>query len=180
MSPAAIDERATRVRPIQPVPVDERTIDAGEESCYGPSAGGDRPNKQKESSTLEPKNTRALPTQRRQDAPSQGPGVLKIEPLADGEASVLTALARIDARILHTHKQEPYWAERIAKLKEGLTTQFATQIAAYLLGDKTCGNDASPAERAAWSFARDMMVQVQPGFREKLAQEQGGLATLAR
>lgn len=101
---------------------------------------------------------------------------LKIESLADGESSILGEFARIETKYLDLYKDEPYWAERIEKLKMGLTTPMAKQIAAYLLGDETCGEDAPPAEQAAWKYAQDMMLQVQPGFRERLVRGEEEIA----
>jgi hypothetical protein len=93
---------------------------------------------------------------------------LEIQSLADGESSVLGAFARIEADILDRHKSEPYWAERISKLKEGLTTPFAQKIAAYILRDEELYDDATPAEQSAWKLAEKMMSQVQPGYRQKI------------
>ena len=100
---------------------------------------------------------------------SNGPKpLLEIESLADGESSVLGAFARIEPDILDQNRDEPYWVERISQLKEGLKTPFAKQIASYILREEDCDDSASPAKQAAWRLAHKMMMQVQPGYEQKI------------
>jgi hypothetical protein len=96
---------------------------------------------------------------------------LVIEPFADGESSVLGAFARIEEGILNAKKDNTSWTVRIDQLRGRLSTPVAKQVAAYLLGEETHREDDPVAKQAAWRYARAMMLQIRPGFRDWVAAE---------